>query len=249
MILAVIGGSGFYSFMKGKQKTYETPFGISGAITAIDDPRGSYYFLVRHGARHTVPPHLVNYRANIYALSKLGVTHILATNAVGSCVPEMKPGDFVVPDQLLDFTWGRGSTFYEGTESAAAEFAKVKHTDVTSPYEGDVRNALLTTLRKHDEPYHERGTYVCSNGPRFETAAEVSMFKQLGGHLLGMTSAPEAFLARELGIDYATLCLVTNFGAGMQDSITHEEVLELFQEKMPTLRSIISDTISVLLQS
>ncbi len=250
MRVAIIGGSGFYRFFEGNTGRRSTPYGESSPITEFQVNDETAYFLPRHGKGHSVPPHLVNYRANIYALRELDIMHIVATNAVGSCHTEMKPGDIVVPDQLIDSTVGRVSTFFVGDsdEKIPAQFKAVRHTDVSYPYEGEVRRALLAALAARDNiTYHSEGTYVCNNGPRFETAAEVKMARILGGHLLGMTSAPEVFLARELGMDYATICLVTNYGAGMQDSVSHEEVLELFNERIEAVRDIILDCTESLL--
>ncbi len=250
MRAAIIGGSGFYRFFEGETGKRTTPYGESSPVTEFQVNDETVFFLPRHGREHSVPPHLVNYRANVYALRDLDITHVVATNAVGSCRTEMKPGDIVVPDQLIDSTVGRVSTFFVGDsdEKIPAEFKTVQHTDVSYPYEGEVRQALLDALAEHDDIiYHSVGTYVCNNGPRFETAAEVKMARILGGHILGMTSAPEAFLARELGMDYATICLITNYGAGMQDSVSHEEVLELFNERIEVVRDIILDCTKSLL--
>jgi 5'-methylthioadenosine phosphorylase len=250
MQIAVIGGSGFYRFFEGEARQNNTPYGESSPITEFQVDGETVFFLPRHGKGHSVPPHLVNYRANIYALHELEVTHIVATNAVGSCRKKIEAGHIVVPDQLIDSTVGRASTFFVGDsdEDIPPEFKTVQHTDVSYPYAGEVRQTLIDALAaREDTTYHSTGTYVCNNGPRFETAAEVNMARLLGGHLLGMTSAPEAFLARELDMDYATICLVTNYGAGMQDSISHEEVLELFNERIEVVRDIILDCTRTLL--
>jgi 5'-methylthioadenosine phosphorylase len=249
MHIAVIGGSGFYDLLHGEMMTYTTPFGQSTPITTFEVDNLICHFLARHGKKHSIPPHLVNYRANIYALREHGVSHIIATNAVGSFSMEVKPGDFVVPDQLIDFTHGRDSTFFTGgTESDIPdEFRIVKHIDVSHPYQGAVREAILNVLSEHKAiEFHKDGTYVCTNGPRFETAAEIQMAKQVGGHIVGMTSAPEVFLARELEMDYASICLVTNYGAGIQKRITQDEVIELFSQRIKSFKDIIIDCIKLL---
>lgn len=249
MKLGIIGGSGFYRIGDGEKKRLKTPFGISGSIVQLKDAKNEseLFFLARHGQGHTVPPHLINYRANIYALKTLGVEAIFATNATGSCRDNLKPGSFVVPDQILDFTSGREHTFFLGSgaeDGVPTEFKKVQHTDVTNPFSQTVRVSIMSALKNLKIPYFDKATLSVFNGPRFETAAEVQMSKLLGGDLMGMTSAPEAFLARELGIDYATTAVVTNYGAGMQDKVTHEEVVEIFDEKFPMLKDIIFSAIT-----
>lgn len=241
--VGIIGGSGFYGIEGEYIGRVDTPWGQSGDVVLQQKKETSIYFLARHGKGHTVPPHLINYRANIYALKKLGVTHILATNAVGSCRESMKPGDFVIPDNILDFTSGRDQTFYEGAQAGDVpeEFKKVKHTDVTFPFHEETRDLLMKTLERRGIPYHNKGVLAAANGPRYETSAEVKMARQLGGDILGMTSAPEVFLARELGIKYATIAVVTNFGAGMQSNVSHDEVVEIFGQKIELVKKIIID--------
>ncbi len=239
--VGIIGGSGFYGIEGEYLGRIDTPWGQSGDVVMQKRGKVEIYFLARHGKGHTVPPHLINYRANIYALKKLGVSHILATNAVGSCREEMKPGDFVIPDNLIDFTSGRAQTFYEGADAGDVpeEFQKVVHTDVTYPFDQSTRDLLMNTMTSFGISYHDHGVLAAANGPRYETAAEVQMLRMLGGDILGMTSAPEVFLARELGIKYATVAVVTNFGAGMQSNVSHEEVVEIFSEKIELVKQII----------
>lgn len=241
MAIGIIGGSGFYEWLGESAETKETPFGISSPITTNKEEGSQIYFLARHGPNHSLPPHLVNYRANIYALRELGVSHIVTTNAVGSCVREIEPGDFLIPDQLIDLVTARESTFFTGKyrNNLPEEFQEVKHTDVSYPYKGVVRQTLLEVLSNTDFTFHPSGTYVTTQGPRFETAAEIQMIMMLGGSVVGMTSAPEAFLARELGMDYATTCLVTNYGAGIQDKISHAEVIDLFESRIDDMKQII----------
>ena len=250
MCIAVIGGSGFYEFLQGKTETYNTPFGQSAPITLFKVGNREAYFLTRHGENHSIPPHRINYRANIYALRELNVAYVLATNAVGSCQIEIEPGDFVIPDQLIDFTYGRATTFYEGNLDSKlnTEFKTVKHADVSYPYDGVMRKTLLNVLPKHkDIEYHTSGTYACTNGPRFETAAEIKMMKQIGADIVGMTSAPECFLARELELDYASICVVTNYGAGIQDEVSYEEVFEFFNNRIKSVKDIVMDCINTLI--
>lgn len=222
---AIIGGTGVYDpriLSDIRQERVETPWG------EIQVQIGTYKgkevaFLPRHGAKHSVPPHRINYRANIWGLKKLGVQRIIATTAVGSLNLEMRPGDFVFIDQFMDFTkGGRPLTFFEGGEEG------VVHTDVTEPYCPEIRQTMIQAAARLGLPHHNRGTYVCTEGPRFETAAEIRAFRQLGGDLVGMTNVPEVVLAREAGICYGTVSMVTNYGAGISPQpLTHEEVLEV----------------------
>lgn len=247
--IAIIGGSGVYNLFDNVEKvSVSTPYGEISNINLWRHKNIEVYFLPRHGQKHSVPPHRINYRANIYALFKLGVKKIYATNAVGSIVPHIQPGDFVVPDQILDFTKSRPITFFDGNTSIqfndGTKRAGVVHIDCTEPYCDETRSRLINAIKAHGEKVHETGTYVCTEGPRFETPAEINMFQKLGGTIVGMTTVPEAFLAKELKICYATMCLITNFGAGMQSSITHDEVIELFEKKIAVIRTILKTVIN-----
>lgn len=192
-------------------------------------------FLPRHGRMHSIPPHLVNYRANILGLKRLGVTAILATTAVGSLNADDKPGEFVLPDQFLDFTKKRHTSFFDGGVNG------VVHVDMTEPYCPHLRQ----TLKKAADnlggyTVHERGTYVCTEGPRFETPAEIKMFKLLGGDIVGMTNVPEVCLAREAEMCYATLSIVTNFAAGIAKApLAHEEVVQAMEENCKRLQQLL----------
>lgn len=225
--LAVIGGTGVYNAEMLKDAE---PVGLETRYGKVNLLLGTYQgrriaFLARHGKGHSVPPHLINYRANIQALRDLRVKKIIATAAVGSLNKAIAPCDFVLVDQFLDFTKTRKSTFYEG------RFRGVEHVDMTNPYCPSARECLFKKAQELGLAIHEKGCYVCTEGPRFETAAEIRMFQQLGGDLVGMTSVPEVVLAREAGICYASLCLVTNYAAGISETLlTHEEVLEVTQK-------------------
>ncbi|MHA1827674.1 MAG: S-methyl-5'-thioadenosine phosphorylase [Candidatus Heimdallarchaeaceae archaeon] len=248
--IAIIGGSGVYQLFEDAELiTVKTPFGKVKNISKLIQEEREVYFLPRHGTKHSVPPHLINYRANISALFKLGVKRIFATNAVGSLVPSIKPGEFVIPDQIIDMTKNRKLTFFDGfTELEFEDGSRRKgvvHLDYTEPYCPALRKILDKIVEDRGETVHSKGTHVCSEGPRFETPAEIKMYQKLGGTIVGMTTIPEAILAREVRICYATLCLVTNFGAGMQEKITHSEVIELFNEKIETIRKIVKDIIMI----
>lgn len=236
---AIIGGTGIYnpdSLENRREVWQETKYGRV-AITLGSYKGVELAFIPRHGAKHSVPPHLVNYRANILALYKLGVKNILATAAVGSLNYEFKPGYFVLVDQFLDFTKSRPSTFYEGGEMG------VVHCDMTVPYCPELRQAIMEAAASLQYEVTNGGVYVCSEGPRFETAAEISIFKLLGGDVVGMTSVPEVCLARELGMCYATVATITNFAAGISPSIlTHSEVYEVMKKNTACVRQLLLES-------
>ncbi len=234
--LAIIGGTGVYDpriLENIREEIITTPYG--DAKVRIGTYAGEEVaFLARHGTNHSVPPHLINYRANIWALKMLGVERVIATTAVGSVNRNMKPGDFVIVDQFLDFTKGRQSTFFEGGD------AGVVHTDFTEPYCPEIRTVLSAAAQEVGISAHPSGTYVCTEGPRFETPAEIRMFATLGGDLVGMTNVPEVVLAREAGICYATVSMVTNFAAGISPTnLTHEEVLEVMAANSENLKRLV----------
>lgn len=246
--IAIIGGSGVYDlFEEGEITTIKTPYGKVENVSKIRSKEKEIYFLPRHGPDHSVPPHLINYRANIYALHSLEVEEIYATNAVGSINQKIQPGDFVVPDQLIDMTKSRILTFFDGeTEiifNDGTSKQGVVHLDYTEPYAPRLRKKIFSLVKELSEKVHDGGVLVCTEGPRFETPAEIKMFQSFGGTLVGMTTVPEAVLAKEVQIAYATLCLVTNFGAGMQEEVTHTEVIELFNRKIQTVKSIMQKII------
>lgn len=235
MSLAIIGGTGVYDL--GDAVTAEaipTPYGTAG-IFRLDFHGQEVIFLARHGIGHSVPPHRVNYRANIWALHALGVRQVLATQAVGSLNTHMAPGHFVLVSQFLDFTKGRPSTFFDGHDG------RVVHVDVSEPYCTAMTQHLLLAGEFLDEQLHSEAVYVCTEGPRFETAAEIRALRMLGADVVGMTNVPEVVLAREAGLCYAAICIVCNWGAGMTEfPLTHEEVLGIMNERTPALRRVIA---------
>lgn len=242
-IIGIIGGSGFYKPDNDSQKkTINTPFGDAIVhLTQLGNKEVA--FITRHGVDHSIPPHLVNYRANIYALHHFGVSRIITTSAVGSIIKEIPPGSYVVPDQFIDFTIGRPKTFFDGkfetTLHSGEKRTGVIHIDLTKPYCPEIGEALVTVGKELKMIVQEKGVYVCTEGPRFETTAEINAFRILGGTLVGMTSASECILARELGMCYSTICLVTNYAAGLQDKISVSEVFEMFEGKIMDLRILI----------
>ncbi|WP_425060994.1 S-methyl-5'-thioinosine phosphorylase [Sporomusa carbonis] len=236
MKIAIIGGTGVYDpriLNNIREQEIATPYGV------VRFKSGEYAgkevaFIPRHGSNHSIPPHLINYRANIWAMKKLGVQNIIATTAVGSLNPAMKPGDFVLIDQFMDFVKNRVTTFYEGGERG------VVHVDVTTPYCPSVRTVLADAAKDLAISIHQKGTYVCTEGPRFETPAEITMFAKLGGDVVGMTNVPEVVLAREAEMCYATVSMVTNFAAGISPQpLTHHEVLETMQANTENIKKLI----------
>lgn len=242
MHVAIVGGSGVDAgdLLQGVEaRSVSTAYGqVEVEVGSLDGRPVA--FLRRHGRGHRVPPHRVDYRANIAALAELGVQRVLATAAVGSLRTEHPPGAFVLVDQFLDFTSGRPATFHDGDDG-------VVHVDVTAPYCADLRGAVLREGRTLDLPVAERGTYVCTQGPRFETAAEIRMFAMLGGDVIGMTGVPEVVLARERGLCYATLATVTNLAAGLRpEPLSHEEVLAAQRTGAGRLRELVAAAIAAL---
>jgi 5'-methylthioadenosine phosphorylase len=236
--LAIIGGTGVYNpklLDNINEVVQATPYGEVKLIIGEYESE-KVAFIPRHGENHSIPPHLINYRANIMAIKMLGINNIIATAAVGSLNLDLVPGMLVLADQFLDFTKSRTTSFYDGGEMG------VKHIDMTVPYCQELREALVKA--GNGVKMQNGGTYVCTEGPRFETAAEISMFKQLGGDIVGMTSVPEVCLARELGICYANISIITNHAAGISPHmLTHSEVLDMMQQRIADVRQLIMDSI------
>lgn len=235
--IAIIGGTGIYSpeALSGfEQKVVETPYGQ--ALCNIGEMAGNQVvFITRHGVGHKTPPHKVNYRANIWALKSLGTEEIFATTAVGSLNPEMKAGHFVVCDNVLDFTKSRINTFYDTPERGVA------HVDFTYPYCPVLREKVIKCLEKTDITFHDHGVYVCTEGPRFESAAEIKMYAMLGGDLVGMTNMPESLLAREAEMHYTNCSIVTNMAAGISPTpLSHSEVVEEMARSITNMEKLIS---------
>lgn len=239
---ALIGGTGVEHLALNEKKavTVNTPY---GEVTADVGFLGGQevVFMSRHGRNHSVPPHLVNYRANIWALRKLGVKKILATAAVGSLSENYRLGDLVLLDQFLDFTKSRPQTFFEGGEKG------VLHIDVTEPYCRNLQQVILRGAANIDTMVKTGATYVCTEGPRFETPAEIRMYQLLGGQVVGMTSVPETVLARELGMCYASIGMVTNEAAGIAGHpLTHTEVIESMQMMSRIVANLVEKTLGLL---
>ena len=239
-MLAIIGGSGLTQLSNlaiVRREVVRTPYGEpSGALTYGSLCEEPVVFLARHGYGHTIPPHLVNYRANIWALKQANVSGIISVASVGSIRADLAPGTLVVPDQIIDYTWDRKSTFFEGGETP------VKHVDFTHPYDPSLRQRLLLATAAVGELAVDGGVYAATQGPRLETAAEINRFERDGADVVGMTGMPEAVLARELELPYAALTVVVNYGAGRADSaagIIFDDIETVLQTAMSRVRVIL----------
>ncbi|MGH2749850.1 MAG: S-methyl-5'-thioadenosine phosphorylase [Actinomycetota bacterium] len=234
--VGVFGGSGFYSLLDDVEEiNLDTPYGEPSAAFAIGRVEGvRVAFLPRHGNKHQLPPHKINYRANLWGMKELGVTRIIGPCAAGSLKRDVKPGDFVVSDQLVDRTAGRKDTFYDGPQTTHIAFA--------DPYCPELRSLAIAAGRDGGITIHERGTVVTIQGPRFSTRAESKWFQDAGWEVINMTQYPEAYLARELEICYANVALITDYDVGVEgesDAVTHEAVIEVFNENNSKLRDLL----------
>ena len=239
----VIGGSGFYDFFEDAERlTVATPYGDPSDDVVIGSVSGRRVaFIARHGRGHRFPPHRVNYRANLWALRSVGVRQVVSPCAVGSLRVEAGPGTIVVPDQVVDRTWGRDHTFYD-------VIGPVVHVDIADPYCPVLRQAVVATARAAGAPTVDGGTLVVINGPRFSTRAESLMHQHAGWSIVGMTAMPEAALARELAMCFSTVALVTDYDTGVHggEAVTHESVLAVFAENVDRLKGVIADTFTAL---
>jgi 5'-methylthioadenosine phosphorylase len=245
--IGVIGGSGFYEWLSGAYPVaVETPYGAPSASITIGSIAGrGVAFLPRHGFHHERPPHLVNYRANMWALREVGVRRVIGPCAAGSLRPDLRPGDFVVLDQLVDRTWGRPDTYVEG--------APVNHVGFADPYCPELRSVLRTAAENSAEEssaarVHDGATVVVVQGPRFSTRAESRWFRTAGWDVVNMTQYPEAYLARELGMCYAGLALVTDYDTGLEEDegiepVSMEAVLEVLRSNVERTRELLGAAI------
>jgi 5'-methylthioadenosine phosphorylase len=237
--VAIIGGTGFKSFLNGaKQLKVKTRFGPASPLLIGKIDARMVVFLYRHGPNHSIPPHKINYEANIYALYEMGVERIIAVNAVGAINRCFEPGDIIVPHDFVDFTKLRPTTFYNE--------APVTHVDVSQPYCPEVRKLLVENARKAGLRVWDKAVLVCTEGPRFETPAEIEMFRRLGCDVVGMTGIPEAVLARELELCYAPFCFVSNMAAGVQKGLTPFDVARVSEKIMPNLEEALIWTVKAL---
>jgi 5'-methylthioadenosine phosphorylase len=245
--IGVIGGSGFYSFLEDVTEVrVETPYGAPSDSLFLGEVAGRRVaFLPRHGRSHHLPPHRINYRANLWALRSVGVRQVLGPCAVGGLRPEYGPGTLLVPDQLMDRTKSRVQTFYDGEPLADGTTPNVVHISLADPYCPEGRKTVLAAAREHSWEAVDGGTLVVVEGPRFSTRAESRWHAAMGWSVVGMTGHPEAVLARELGLCYTSLTLVTDLDAGTEtgEGVSHSEVLEFFSSNVDRLRTVLFDAV------
>ncbi len=238
-MLAIIGGSGLYSlgdeFQVDDLCSRDTPYGETSADLEIGRWRDHQVaFLPRHGPGHRVPPHAINYRANLWTLKQAGVRQILSVNAVGGISADMSPCTLALPQQLIDYSSGREHSYFDGSDGV------VRHVDFSEPYSARLRTCLKQAADQLQLSIVDAGTYGCTNGPRFETAAEIERMRRDGCSIVGMTGMPEAALARELDIEYACLAIVVNWAAGVAASeISMEEIMANLEQCVQQLRPLL----------
>jgi len=232
--VAVIGGSGFYHWPQlsaVESIAVESAFSANPVVVNIGRiGQRRVVFLPRHGASHNTPPHRINYLANIDALSQLSVKHVIGVNAVGAINLEMPPGSLVIPDQVVDYTWGRAHTFYDQFD------AELQHVDFSDPLSSPLRNNIIDNANEIAD-CKTFGTYACTQGPRLETRAEIIKLKNDGCDIVGMTLMPEAVLAREKSLSYLSLCIVSNWAAGItqQENLTNAAVAPISIDEIKTV--------------
>ena len=244
--LAIIGGTGLAHLSNLKivhKQMVHTPYGPASAPLIIGELCGeSVIFIARHGHGHTIPPHKINYQANIWALKSLDVEQIIAVAAVGGITEKMGPKTIVIPDQLIDYTYGREHTFF------GDDFNPDQHIDFTEPYNARLRLAMLSVAESVDCDVIDGGVYGATQGPRLETAAEINKLERDGCDIVGMTGMPEAALARELEMEYATCAVVANWGAGRdKGEITMQEIEENLVDGMRSVRDLLEKTLPLVL--
>jgi 5'-methylthioinosine phosphorylase len=244
-MLAIIGGSGLSKLSNMadmRRKVVRTPYGEpSGALTFGRIRGKDVVFLARHGHGHTIAPHEVNYRANLWALKEEKVAGVVSVASVGGIRKDIAPGTLLLPDQIIDYTWGRRSTYFEGAAS------QVTHIDFTEPYSAALRRRILEAARACGEKVVDRGTYAATQGPRLESAAEINRLERDGADVVGMTGMPEAALARELDLEYAALTVSANFAAGRGESahaVPLERIEAVLEEAMVRVRRIIEQLVA-----
>ena len=243
--LAIIGGTGLTSISDLKiirREMMITPFGEpSGPLVHGELYGHEVLFLPRHGSGHTIPPHMVNYRANIWALQEAGAKNVIAVNAVGAIQVDMQPASLVIPNQIIDYTWGRTNTFFE------EGLKQVVHVDFTQPYCKSLRKRLINAAKEINLDIFDKATYAAMQGPRLETAAEINKLERDECHIVGMTGMPEAALARELDLCYACIAVVANMAAGRGDGeITMDEIEHHLANGMGNVKKLIRQTVSML---
>ncbi len=245
-MIGVFGGTGFYDFLSdAREVDVETPYGEPSAPFLVGAVEGvEVAFVPRHGRSHHLPPHLIPYRANLWAMKELGVDRIISPCAAGSLVEHYQPGHIVVPDQLVDRTWGRPSTFYDGPE--------VVHISFADPYCRELRPLAVEATRAAGASVHEGGTTVVVQGPRFSTRAESRSYAAAGWEVINMTQIPEAPLARELEMCFVGLAVITDYDVGVEGDVapvTHAAVIERFEKTLDTLKEAVRQLIPAAAQT
>ncbi len=247
--IGVFGGSGFYEFLeRAEDIDVDTPFGPTSSPVSVGTVAGhNVAFVARHGRQHGYSAHRVPYRANVWAMHSMGVRSIIAPCSVGSLQPDIHPGQLVVVDQLVDRTWGRADTFHDvgGPDHEMGSKGPVHHQTFGEPFDGPLRRVLLAAGGRMGTDMIDGGTMVVINGPRFSTRAESAWFRAMGWHVVNMTGYPEAVLAAELGIRYASVALVTDYDAGVDGHapVTMDEVFAMMRSNVSRVRSLIVDAI------
>ncbi|NLY55513.1 MAG: S-methyl-5'-thioadenosine phosphorylase [Firmicutes bacterium] len=243
--IGVFGGSGFYSFLDDVEEVWvETPYGAPSDKIALATVEGrKVAFLPRHGKDHRLPPHMINYRANLWAMKALGCSRIISPCAAGSLQARVKPGDFVVSDQFVNRTWGRADTFFDGPITT--------HLSMAEPYCPQMRQVAIESAKRLGITVHETGTIVVIQGPRFSTKAESREFSSHGWEVINMTQYPEVVLARELEMCLVNIALITDYDAGLEDDpsvepVSHEMVMKVFQENNDKLKKLLFEVIKSL---
>jgi 5'-methylthioadenosine phosphorylase len=242
-MIGIIGGSGLYEIegvVVTEKKKISTPYGVPSDLYIFSNFAGrKVIFLPRHGLKHSIPPHKINYRANLWGFRQLGVRKVISVGATGGISTGMTPGTIVVPDQIIDMTAGRDSTYYEGGE-------EVIHVDFTVPYCNELRKSIIYAGKKSGIMLRKKGTYICTNGPRLETEGEIRFFSHIGADVVGMTAMPEACLAREAEICYAGIAVVTNYAAGItKKRLTAREVVEGMHHSSALLSTLLKETVNL----
>jgi 5'-methylthioadenosine phosphorylase len=238
--IGIFGGSGFYSLLDDvREAKVDTPYGAPSDSVFLATVAGRRVaFMPRHGRRHTIPPHKVNYRANVWAMRSLGVKAVISPCAAGSLQRHVEPGHFVVSDQFVDRTSGRADTFFDGPI--------VSHVSSAEPYDPTLRRIALEVIREHGITVHDGGTVVVIQGPRFSTKAESKWFSVAGWEVINMTQYPEAYLCRELGMAVVNIALITDYDAGVlegTEAVNAHDVLEVFEQNAERIRAVVLDMV------
>ena len=245
-MLGIIGGTGLTQLDNltiKRRQIARTPYGEASQPLVFGEIAGvEVVYLARHGSGHTIPPHAVNYRANIWALHSAGVTSLLAIATVGGINSKLRAGDIVLPNQIIDYTHGRNNTYHDGIE------LPVKHIDFTQPYNANLRQICKLAASNIGQKLNDGGVYACVQGPRLETAAEINRLERDGATIVGMTGMPEAVLARELNLHYAAICPVANQAAGRGDStngISYDHIVQKLELTMQKVRLLLEEIVRI----